>query len=78
MHKYFAITQTCNKQQWLAYVGLSTQGEVLEWWKAYRHQYTIWEKVKNTIGKYYGDYCKPDRTVNEISDLNKQVQSRNT
>ena len=72
MEDYFTITQSHNEQQQLGYVGLCTEGEALEWWKANRHRYTTWKEVKDAIREYYGDHYKPDRASNEISNL-KQI-----
>ena len=40
MDDYFTLTQTRNKQQLLAYVGLCIESEGLELWKANWHRYT--------------------------------------
>ena len=37
---YFIIIQTHNKQQRFTFVGLCTEEEALEWWKANRYRYT--------------------------------------
>ena len=37
MDDYFTITQTCNEVQQLAYVGLCTEGDALEWWKSNKY-----------------------------------------
>ena len=72
MDDYFTITQTLNEVQRLAYVGLCTEGDVLEWWKSNNDRFNAWREVKTAIREYYGDYYKPDRAFNEISDL-KQI-----
>ena len=69
MDDYFTITQTCNEVQRLAYVGLCTEEDVLEWWKSNKHRFNAWGEVKDTIRECYGDHYKPDRAFNEISDL---------
>ena len=69
MDNYFTITQTRNKQQWLACVALCTESEALEWWKVNRHRYVTCEEVKDAIRDYYGDHYKPDRAFNKIRDL---------
>ena len=69
---YFTITQTRNKVQRLAYFGLCTEGDVLEWWKSNMHRFNPWREVMAAIREYYGDHYKPDRAFNEISDL-KQI-----
>ena len=72
MDDYFTITQTCNEVQRLAYVGLYTEGDALEWWKSKKHRFNAWRVVTTAIREYYGDNNKPDRAFNEISDL-KQI-----
>ena len=69
MDDYFTITQTRNEVQRLAYVGLCTEGNALEWWKYNKHIFNAWREVTATIREYYGDHYKPDRAFNEISDL---------
>ena len=69
MDDYFTITQTWNEVQCLAYIGLCTKGDALEWWKSNKHRFNAWEEVKEAIRKYYGDHYKPDRAFNKISDL---------
>ena len=64
----FTITQTSNEVQRLAYVGLCTEGDALEWWKAKKHGFNVWRDVTNAIREYYGDRYKSDRAFNEISD----------
>ena len=41
----------------------------MEWWKSNKHRFNACEEVKKAIREYYGDYYKPDRAFNEISDL---------
>ena len=72
MHDYFTITQTRNEVQRLAYVGLCTEGDALEWWKSNKHRLNTWREVTDTIREYNGDHYKPDRAFNEISNL-KQI-----
>src|SRR5207253_5614455 len=43
MDDYFTITRTRNERQRLAFVGLSTEGDALEWWKANRHKHDNWQ-----------------------------------
>ena len=69
MDDYFTIIQTRNEIQWLAYIGLYTEGDVLEWWKSNNHRFNAWKEVKDAIRKYYGDHYKSDRAFNKISDL---------
>ena len=69
MYDYVTITQTRNKVQRLAYVGLYTEGDALEWWKSNKHPFNPWREVTATIREYYGDHYKPDRAFNVISDL---------
>ena len=78
MDDYFTITQTRNEVQWLAYAGLYTEGEALEWWKSNKHSFKAWREVTAAIREYYGDHYKPDRAFNEISDLKQQVPFKNT
>ena len=66
---YFTIMQTCNEVQQLAYIGLCTEGDALEWWKSNKHEFNVWREVKDGIREYYGDHNEPDRAFNEISDL---------
>ena len=66
---YFTITQTQNEIQGLAYIGLYTKGNALEWWKSNKHRFNAWEEVKDTISEYYGDHYRPERAFNQISDL---------
>ena len=42
---YFTITQTRNEVQRLAYVGLCTEGDALEWWKSNKHRFNAWRDV---------------------------------
>ena len=69
MDDYFAITQTRNEVQQLAYVALCTEGDALEWWKSNKHKFNTWREVMTAIREYYGDHYKPDRAFNQISDL---------
>ena len=69
MDNYFTITQTRIEVQRLAYVGLGTEGDALEWWKSNKDRFNAWGEVKDTIREYYGNHYKPDRALNEISDL---------
>ena len=69
MDDYFTITQTSNEVQRLAYVGLCTEGDLLEWWKSNKHSFNAWREVTNDIREYYGDLCTPDRAFNEISNV---------
>ena len=71
MDNYFPCAQTLNEQEQLAYVGLQTEGELLEWWKENRYRNTACEEVEDTIREYYGNHCKLDRAFNEISDLSQ-------
>ena len=57
------------QQQRLTYVGLCTEEEALEWWKANRHWDTTWEEVKNAIRESNRNQYKPDRGFHEISDV---------
>lgn len=57
----FAITQICDEEQQLAYIGLSTEEEALEGWKAYRQRFSTWELVKDTTKVYYGYHYNPNR-----------------
>ena len=66
---YFTSTQTRNEVQRLAYVGLCTEGDALEWWKSDKHRFNAWRELTTAIRKYYGDHDKPERAFNEISDL---------
>ena len=45
MDDYFTITQTHNEVQRLAYVGLYTEGDALEWWKSNKHRFNAWREV---------------------------------
>ena len=69
MDDYFTITQTRNEVQRLAYVGLCTEGDALEWWKSNKQRFNAWREVTAAIREYYGDHYKPDRAFNKISDL---------
>ena len=69
MDDYFTITQTRNEEQQLAYVGLCTEGDALEWWKSNKHRFNAWKEVAITVREYYSDHNKPDSAFNEISDL---------
>ena len=69
MDDYFTITQTRNKIQWLAYIGLYTEGDALKWWKSNKHRFNAWEELKDAIREYYGDHYKLNRAFNEISNL---------
>ena len=69
MDDYFTITQTRNEVQRLAYVGLCTEGEALEWWKSNKHRFNAWREVADASTEYYGDRYKPHRAFNEINDL---------
>ena len=69
MDDYFTITQTRNEIQRLAYIGLYTKGDALEWWKSNKHRFNIWAEVKDAIREYYGDHYKPDSAFNEINDV---------
>ena len=69
INDYFTITQTRNGVQQLAYVGLCTEGDALEWWKSNKHRFNAWREVTAAIREYYGDHYKPDRAFNEISDV---------
>jgi len=60
MDDYFIITRIRNEQQKLAYIGLCTEGEALEWWKANRHRYQEWSEVKEALRGYYGDHYQAD------------------
>ena len=64
MDNYFTITQTGNKVQRLAHIGLYTEGDALAWWKSNKDRFNAWEEVKDAIREYYGDYYKPDRAFN--------------
>ena len=44
MDDYFTIIQTRNEVQRLAYVGLCTEGDVLEWWKSNKYRFNTGEK----------------------------------
>ena len=39
MDDYFTVTQARNEVQRLAYVGLCTEGDALEWWKSNKHRF---------------------------------------
>ena len=69
MDNYYTITQIRNKVQRLAYIGLCTEGDALEWWKSNKHRFNAWEEVKEAIREYCGNHYKPGRAFNEISDL---------
>ena len=69
MDDYFTITQIRNEVQRLAYVGLCTEGDTLEWWKSNKHRFNAWREVTDAIREYYGDHYKPDRAFNKLSDL---------
>ena len=69
MDNYFTITQTHNETQRLAYIGLCAEGDALEWFKSKKHRFNGWKEVKAAIREYYGDYYKPERAINDISDL---------
>jgi len=69
MDDYFTITLIMNERQKLAYVGLCTKGEALEWWKANRHRHLTWEGVKEAIKTYYGNHYQADQGYNEIVAL---------
>src|SRR5438445_13573496 len=66
MNDYFTITRTQNERQRLAFVGLSTEGDALEWWKANRHRHDNWQDVKEAIRVYYGDHYRSDKVYNDI------------
>ena len=72
MDDYLTITQTRNEVQQLAYVGLYTEGDALEWWKSNQHSFNTWVEVKDAFREYYSDHYKPDRAFNEISDLKQR------
>ena len=69
MENYFTIIQTQNEVQRLAYIGLCTASNSLEWWKSNKDRFNSWEEVKNAIREYYCEHYKPDTAFNEISDL---------
>ena len=69
MDDYFTITRTQNERQRLAFVGSSTEGDALEWWKANRHRHDNWQDVKEAIRVYYGDHYQSDKAYNEIVAL---------
>src|SRR5437868_286021 len=69
MDDYFTITRTQNERQRLAFVGLSTEGDALEWWKANRYRHDNWQDVKDAIHVYYGDHYRSDKAYNEIVGL---------
>src|SRR5437868_14271315 len=72
MDDYFTITRTRNERQRLAFVGLSTEGDPLEWWKANRHRHDNWQDVKKAIRVYYGDHYRSDKAYNEIVALRQR------
>ena len=65
----FTITPTHNEVQRLAYVGLCTEGDALEWWISNKHRFNAWREVTAAIKEYYGDHYKLDGAFNKISDL---------
>ena len=69
MDDYFTITQTHNEVKRLAYGGLCTDGDALEWWKSNTHRFNAWREVTAAIREYYSAHCKPNRAFNKISDL---------
>ena len=74
MEDYFTITSTRRDDKKLAHIGLCTEGEALEWWKASRQECHTWEDVKKSIREYYGDHYWKDKAYNEIIAL-KQTGS---
>ena len=50
-------------------MGLCTEGEALEWWKANRTMYANWEGVKEAIRQYYGDHYQQNKAYNCIVAL---------
>jgi hypothetical protein len=69
MDDFFTITTITNEQQRLAYIGLCTKGEALEWWKTNRTRHQTWEGVKNAIRVYYGNHYQADQAYTEITAL---------
>ena len=69
MDDFFKITLTRNGEQRLAYIGLCTKSEALEWWKANRQRHNIWEGVKEALRIYYGNHDQTDQDFNEIVAL---------
>ena len=69
MDDFFPITLMLNERQKLAYVGLCTKGEALEWWKANRYRHHTWEGVKEAIKTYCSNQYQADQTYNEIVAL---------
>ena len=69
MDDYFSIKQTCNEVQGLAYVGLCTEGDRLEWWKSNKHRFNTSKEVTKAIREYYSDQYKACRAFKDISDL---------
>ena len=67
----FTITQTWNNVQGLADIGVYTEVDVLEQWKSRKNRFNACGEIKDAIREYYGGYYKPDRAINEISDLNQ-------
>ena len=78
MDDYFTITQTRNEVQRLAYVGLCTEGEALEWWKSNNHWFNPWREVVDAIKEYYGDHYKLERALTRSVIASKQELCRNT
>ena len=69
MANYYTITQTHNKAQQLAYIGLCTERDSLEWWKSNKHRFNPLEEVKEAIRQYYGNHYKLDRAFTKIRNL---------
>jgi len=69
MDDFFKITLTRNEEQRLAYIGLCTKSEALEWWKANRQRHNTWEGVKEALRIYYGNHYQADQAYNEIVAL---------
>ena len=66
MNNFFTIRLITNEKQKLAYVGLCTKGEALEWGKANRHRHHTWVGINEVIKTYYGNHYQADRAYNEI------------
>src|SRR5258706_8087622 len=69
MEDFFEITNTRGEAKKLAYIGLCTEGEALDWWKANRAECQTWWQVKRSIREYYGDHYRKDKAYNKIVTL---------
>ena len=69
MEDFFLITNTRREDKKLAFIGLCTEGEALDWWKAHRRECHTWEDVKRYLREYYGDHYRNDKAYNKIVAL---------